>query len=597
MHVGPDFVPWLSKQVSTWADRYGCDARRAFPAWCLNFLFELEDDDAFNQTDTLTQGDAGLDGWYYDKEEGVFHLIQAKYLDDPLAGKVQRSDLDALVPAALLLRDPAAIEQGPHGSKLTNIALELKEAMLDDVSVSLDFLVAGGISTNAEEQLRQAVTELGDNYTVSFYDTGDLYATKLADDPISDLRGQQVDFLVSGDGEYFIREDLSLEGVQQAAVVALDGRSLGDAVEQRGAGLFHSNVRYYLRRSNRVNKSMLQTLDDEKGQRAFWLYNNGITIVAEEYSFIEDNGKSILRASNPQIVNGAQTSSVLRERRASIAPGDVSVQARIIAVTGDSAGRQALEKISEFTNSQSPVRPSDLRSNDRRHKTLQTAFAMLDKPVFYERRRGEWMSLSPADKARYDSRVAKEDIGQRFLAFSGKPAESVAKKDSIFHELESEAFDTNVSAYVYLLADTLYRQADHLLNKSNTEEMLGLVPGFATLVATEPTATTQLDALRPVRKLVCAHATALARDVLRSRYHEVGEMRAKALRQRLENAEDPTSAFVWRQVFKAFRFWLTSQPDKSALKSTLQKGEAYTQIQGTLLDVLADANMNELAAV
>ncbi|MHB8671297.1 MAG: hypothetical protein ACYDAD_12220 [Acidimicrobiales bacterium] len=88
MPLSPEFVPWMTSEVNEWADKYACHARRAFPAWALNFIFDVEEDDTFNQTDTLTQGDAGLDGWYYDVEGGVVHLVQAKYLDDPTNGTV-----------------------------------------------------------------------------------------------------------------------------------------------------------------------------------------------------------------------------------------------------------------------------------------------------------------------------------------------------------------------------------------------------------------------------------------------------------------------------------------------------------------------------
>src|SRR5690606_530223 len=141
------------------------------------------------------------------------------------------------------------------------------------------------------------------------------YELKLAEDPIEDLTGQTVTFALAGDEEFYERGQLSLAGIEKAGVAVLDGRSIADAVDQWRARLFHGNVRYYLRRSNRVNKSMLATLEEEAGRRAFWLYNNGLTIVADEFTFEAVGGERVLVATNPQIVNGAQTSSVLRERR------------------------------------------------------------------------------------------------------------------------------------------------------------------------------------------------------------------------------------------------------------------------------------------
>ncbi|HEV2890292.1 MAG TPA: AIPR family protein [Frankiaceae bacterium] len=598
MAVPPDFVPWMQDQVAQWADRYGCNARRAFPAWALNFVLEVEEDDAFNQTETLSQGDAGLDGWYYDRVGGVFHLIQAKYLDDPVNGTVAPGDVDPLLRAAHLLRNSQSIEDGPHHDRLTTAALQMREAMLDDASISLDLFIAGRMSEQGAAEFQAAALEMEGNCSGALYDTERLYELKLADDPIEDLADQTLMFALAGNDEFYERGHVELAGVERAAVAVLDGRSIADAVDQWRARLFHGNVRYYLRRSNRVNKSMLATLDDEAGRRAFWLYNNGLTIVADDFKFETRGDKRVLVAKNPQIVNGAQTSSVLRERRAHLLAGDVSVQARIIAVADDADGRAALEKISEFTNSQSPVRAGDLRSNDRRQRELQRAFGMLPSPVFYERRRGEWTSLDAATKGTFGGRVVtKEDVGQRFVAFRGRPAKAVSKKDAIFDELEADAFDPNISAHVYMLAYSLYQQADHLMKVSNAQQLLALVPALDQAVVPGDRAPTQVEVLRRAHKLVCAHATALAHEVLRWRYNDIGPQRAQALRERIVDGGGTTYRFVWRYTFRAIRAWLMMQPDKSAVKAVLQRADTMPAMKGALDDILVEADRDELEPI
>lgn len=599
MAIGPDFVPWLKSEVDSWADKYGCLPQRAFPAWSLHFLFEVEDDDAFNQTDTLTQGDAGIDGWHFDRESNVFHLVQAKYLENPEA-KVSSGQLDALIRGALLLRNPQKIEEGVHCAKLSDIASKLNEILLDDIAISLDFIVFGGISEQVRNELSEAVTQLGKNFSASFYDISSFFATKQAEEPIGDLHGETVQFHLSGRNQFFQSPEIKVDGIESAAVAAIDGKSLASAVKEYGPKLFNGNVRYYLHRQNRVNKEMLSTLDDETGRNAFWLYNNGITIVADQFSFGNKDDCSTLLAINPQIVNGAQTSSVLKERYSKLEPGDVSVQCRIIAVTSDQKGKEALQKISEYTNSQSPVRPGDLRSNDKRHRDLQLSFGMLPDPVFYERRRGEWRSLTTAQRTKYAGRrVSKEDIGQRFLAFSGKPAQSISNKEEIFGgDLEAEAFDITVSAHVYMLANTLYLQASDLMKLSSVERITALVPGLGTLVdPNNEESMTQLEALRRGNKLVCAHAVALSREVLRWRYKEIGEQRARQLRLQLEDADSDTAKFIWRMVFRAIRQWVSAQPDAGSLKSRLQRADTFAQIRANLLDILTEVDKSALPAL
>lgn len=224
---------------------------------------------------------------------------------------------------------------------------------------------------------------------------------------------------------------------------------------------------------------------------------------------------------------------------------------------------------------------------------------MLPSPVFYERRRGEWHSLDAASKQRYQSRkVTKEEIGQRYLAFRGKPAESIAKKDSIFGDLEAEAFDTSVSAQVYMLADTLYSQAYDLLKESHQAQLLGLVPGFASPISPDEGAPTQIDTLRRVHKLACAHAVALAHVVLTKRYSNIADHRSAVIRARLNDPADGTKDLVWGLVFKSIRLWLSALPDKGALKATLQRSETFTQLKATLQDVMADVDLNaKMAAI
>eukprot|EP01031_Cornospumella_fuschlensis_P024067 gene24067-29119_t len=483
MAIAPDFSEWFIRQVTNFADDYGCEPERAFPAWALKFIHDTEADFAYNQTDTLSQGDAGLDGWYYDKEGAVFHLIQAKFLKDPIESTIQPGSIDSLIKVTQYLMNPDAISAGPHKDKLLDASIKLKEAIANGASVSLDVYLAGKITDQSKNIFESAVEAMGDEYSATIYDTQKFNDLKLSDDPISNLANEKVIFKLSRASSFYESSEENIPGVEKSAVATLDGRSVGDAVAKWNARLFHGNVRYYLRRTNRINKEMLNTLSTDEGKKSFWLFNNGLTVVADSFEFSNGN----LEAINPQIVNGAQTSSVLQESRAKVAEGEVAVQCRVIAISDNAEGINALNRISSYTNSQSPVKISDLQSNSKRQKTLQSAFGMLPMPVFYERRRGEWKSLSSAVKAQFANRlVTKEQVGQHYLAYLGRPAESVAKKEEIFGDLEEVAFNTEISAQVYMLAHELFEQADYLLKKSSSEELIALVPGLAHKVGNAP---------------------------------------------------------------------------------------------------------------
>jgi hypothetical protein len=71
-------------------------------------------------------------------------------------------------------------------------------------------------------------------------------------------------------------------------------------VEAGDKDLFASNVRNYLRKT-KINKEIVNTIKESPAD--FWLYNNGITIVCDDFE--EKNYE--LRLQTPQIVNGCQT--------------------------------------------------------------------------------------------------------------------------------------------------------------------------------------------------------------------------------------------------------------------------------------------------
>ena len=61
------------------------------------------------------------------------------------------------------------------------------------------------------------------------------------------------------------------------------------------------------------NRGMEATL--QKEPEYFWYYNNGITIVCDEAKQESSRGRQILRVTNPQVINGQQTTRTLAARR------------------------------------------------------------------------------------------------------------------------------------------------------------------------------------------------------------------------------------------------------------------------------------------
>lgn len=95
-------------------------------------------------------------------------------------------------------------------------------------------------------------------------------------------------------------------------VFAMTDLAVAGLFERAGARLFARNVRGFLG-STEINHGMEQTLEREP--EYFWYYNNGITIVCDDATHESGRGRETLRVTNPQVINGQQTTRTLARRR------------------------------------------------------------------------------------------------------------------------------------------------------------------------------------------------------------------------------------------------------------------------------------------
>src|SRR5215831_1135615 len=135
-------------------------------------------------------------------------------------------------------------------------------------------------------------------------------------------------------------------------------RAVSEMHERAGTRLFARNVRGFLG-STEINKNMEATLSREP--QFFWYYNNGITIICDAAERIGSHGRDMIRVSNPQVINGQQTTRTLARAK----PHKASVLVRVIRVPRGHDGQPShfdtpVSQIVSATNSQNAVKPSDL---------------------------------------------------------------------------------------------------------------------------------------------------------------------------------------------------------------------------------------------
>src|SRR5712664_1438356 len=179
--------------------------------------------------------------------------------------------------------------------------------------------------------------------------------------------------------------------------------------QEAGIRLFARNVRGFLG-STEINRGMEDTLQREP--EYFWYYNNGITIICDEAERKGRAGRDILHVTNPQVINGQQTTRTLSwlDGRSSGA----SVLVRVICVPreGDSSDRfeTLVTKLVGATNSQNAIRASDLMSNDRRQIEIERHFRKLG--YLYLRKRQTRSEAKRYSHAHDQFLVKKEELAQ-----------------------------------------------------------------------------------------------------------------------------------------------------------------------------------------
>lgn len=211
-----------------------------------------------------------------------------------------------------------------------------------------------------------------------------------------------------------------------AMLATVSGKSLAKAVQQRGLSIYESNARLPLLGSP-INKEIAATLSDAHGRKHFWEFNNGLTVLCDDFS---PAGKRLdLRGA--QIVNGCQTTFTLSKNIEKL--DHVEVMCRIIRRVPDVES----DRIRRATNLQNAILERDLRSGDRVQKVLQMGFRR--RGYFYERKRDEYKNcIAELGKANVVAQFPKGQIDNLYLSqlalafWREKPAPAKMQVKKIF---------------------------------------------------------------------------------------------------------------------------------------------------------------------
>lgn len=202
-------------------------------------------------------------------------------------------------------------------------------------------------------------------------------------------------------------------------------------------GVLFDNVRGLVQRS-RYNGAIAKTLQDEPSK--FFMYNNGLTIVANDIKALPVNGNRKVRISlkGIQVLNGGQTLRTLHDFNAADKSNinEYISKSEVLVRIFNASSSETANKIAEYTNSQNSISNVDLKSLS----TLQIQIEQLldEHGIIYSRKNGD---TGMHDEKEYRFKISMELFGQILFALQGSPEKSSNQKQHIFGKYYDEIFD------------------------------------------------------------------------------------------------------------------------------------------------------------
>jgi hypothetical protein len=197
------------------------------------------------------------------------------------------------------------------------------------------------------------------------------------------------------------------------------------------------NVRGFVQNS-KYNDNIEKTLS--KNPTKFFMYNNGLTITADDINAEEVNaGKKVkLSIINFQVLNGGQSLRTIHNFNNKFNDqitknlSDSEVLIRVFKTTSD---KTLINKIAEYTNSQNAISSIDLKSLSSEQIELEQ---YLDaNKIIYARKTGD---TGISESTEYEYKISMERFGQILFSIKGYPEKASNQKKDIFDKYYDDIF-------------------------------------------------------------------------------------------------------------------------------------------------------------
>ena len=318
-----------------------------------------------------------------DDERRQVLVLQGKFLT---TGSVDHEPLHEVLAAWTHIKNLPALQEGAN-QKLKVKLEAISEALQDDYEVVFELLTTGSLTESAKNDL------------AAFQET-----IAECEHPVSSLTLVDSDMIQARWNEALavslprLKHDITLEPGKFLSLQVANFKTVLAAIKLsevlkfpgvKDQTLFRKNVRQSLGLTNKINKGLKQTLTGDNSH-FFFLYHNGITAICDKLSL--DSTSHKLQMEGLSVVNGCQSINTIIACSEKVKQSNNSY---VLFRFYEIPQADIADKISINTNSQSAVKPRDLRSNDKRISALKKAYENAYSTGFLITKRGQ---DRPADK-------------------------------------------------------------------------------------------------------------------------------------------------------------------------------------------------------
>lgn len=393
----------IQEEIKTdyYQQNFSNDGQR-FVAW---YLFNILRQDRNQTKDSITDGadDKQIDAIVIDDDKQVVYIIQGKFIS---GGQVDAQPLREVLSSWMQLRDLVRLQEVGN-QKLQRKLSEVSKAFEDDYEVCFELITTASLTQSALNDLETFQTQLADisenedfDATISVIDENELarrYELALETD------NPQINYTVNLEGSKFM--PINIAGTD-VVIVALPLKEAVQIYGIKDGSLFQKNVRQSLGTNNAINKKIRQTILGDK-HKDFFFFHNGITAICNRMEFKDDN---TLKLYGLSVVNGCQSLNTILSCSERVKKLD---ETYVLFRFYEIPQRDRADLISINTNSQSAVKPRDLRSNDKRVLNLKRLFEQKFSQGYFITKRGE---IAPPEKDKKFV-IDLSDLGKYLIAW------------------------------------------------------------------------------------------------------------------------------------------------------------------------------------